>query len=295
MGNRHEMLAPILHPFDRAAELAGRKGDQKILRIELAARPEAAADVELEIVDRLLGQSHHVRHGATIEEGQLGGAGNLELAAHAIPFGQQAARFHRHGGEALGAKGFPPPIRRGPERRLHIALVSRDQCGAIAGGAFEQQHIAARTGVPVRHRRQVIDLESDGGSRILGQLGPIGEHHRQRLAHIPHHRLRDHRLRIGRNGRDRPAKRNGRDRAADIGGGQDRPYSRHGERGRGIDRAEAAMGDRAAHHHGVPLPGAGEIIEILPAAAQEAKVFDPLDRTADECIGAAHCGSGPPA
>ena len=73
-----------------------------------------------------------------------------------------------------------------------------------------------------------------------------------------------------------------------IGGGQDRIDPRHGARGRRVDGADAAMGNRAAHDGGMPLPGAGEIIEILPAAAQEAKVFDPLDRTADECIRAAH-------
>ncbi len=51
------------------------------------------------------------------------------------------------------------------------------------------------------------------------------------------------------------------------------------------------MGDRAAHDRGVPFPGAGEIIEILSAPAQEAKILDPLDRAADECIHAAHGGS----
>jgi hypothetical protein len=41
----------------------------------------------------------------------------------------------------------------------------------------------------------------------------------------------------------------------------------------------------------MPLPGAGEIIEILPASTQEPQVFDALDRATDECIHAAHGGS----
>src|SRR5215467_8551336 len=45
MRDGHEMLAPVLHPFDRAAELACRERNEKILRIELAARTKAAADV----------------------------------------------------------------------------------------------------------------------------------------------------------------------------------------------------------------------------------------------------------
>ena len=74
MGDRHEMLAPVLDPFHRTAELARRERDQKILRIELAARAEAAADVVLDVVDRLFRQPHHRRHGAAVEERQLGRA-----------------------------------------------------------------------------------------------------------------------------------------------------------------------------------------------------------------------------
>ena len=49
-----------------------------------------------------------------------------------------------------------------------------------------------------------------------------------------------------------------------------------------------AMGDRAAHDRGMPFPGAGQIIEILPAAAQEAQFLHPLDRAADEGVHATH-------
>src|SRR5262249_21690893 len=59
VANCHKMLAAVLNPFHRAAELAGGKGDQKILRIEFAARAKTATDVVLDIVDGLLGKSHH--------------------------------------------------------------------------------------------------------------------------------------------------------------------------------------------------------------------------------------------
>jgi hypothetical protein len=118
--------------------------------------------------------------------------------------------------------------------------------------------------------------------------GASGQHHRQGLAHVTNEVFRDHRLRIGSDGRVGAAKRNGRDRVAHIGGGQNRPHSRHGQRRRGVDRAEATVGHGAAHDRGVPLPRPGEIIEILSATAQEAKVFDPLDRAADKRIGPAH-------
>src|SRR5215470_18160624 len=106
MCDGHEMLAPVLNPFDRMAELARRERDQEILWIELAARPKATANVILDIVDRFLRQPHHGRHGAAVEERKLGGARYDELGA--VPFGEQSARLHRHCGHPLHPERFTP-------------------------------------------------------------------------------------------------------------------------------------------------------------------------------------------
>jgi hypothetical protein len=42
-----QVLAPVLDPFDRAPEPQRRDADQHVLRIELAADAEAAADMRL--------------------------------------------------------------------------------------------------------------------------------------------------------------------------------------------------------------------------------------------------------
>ena len=52
-----QVLAAVLDPFHRAAELARRERDQEILRIELAAHAEAAADVVLDHGDGVFGKS----------------------------------------------------------------------------------------------------------------------------------------------------------------------------------------------------------------------------------------------
>jgi hypothetical protein len=41
VGDRHEMLAAVLDPFDRAAELFRHEGEEKIIGVEFAARSEA--------------------------------------------------------------------------------------------------------------------------------------------------------------------------------------------------------------------------------------------------------------
>ena len=45
---RHELLAPVFGPFHRPADMARRERDEEILRIELAARAETAADIVLD-------------------------------------------------------------------------------------------------------------------------------------------------------------------------------------------------------------------------------------------------------
>jgi hypothetical protein len=51
---RHQVLAPVLDPFDGTADMTGCERDQKVLRVELAAHAEAAADVGLDHVDGAL-------------------------------------------------------------------------------------------------------------------------------------------------------------------------------------------------------------------------------------------------
>ncbi len=63
-----EMLAPVLDPFDRPAEMARREGDEEILGIELAAHAEAAADIVLDHRDGVLGEPHLAREHAPVGE-----------------------------------------------------------------------------------------------------------------------------------------------------------------------------------------------------------------------------------
>ena len=57
---------------------------------------------------------------------------------------------------------------------------------------------------------------------------------------------------------------------------------------RHIDAANAAVGDRAAQDRRMQHVVTGEIVDILAAAADEAKVFQPFDRLADERVDRPH-------
>ena len=96
----HQVIAAILGPLDRAAETARGERNEKVLRKELAARAEAAADVELDHVDGALGQVQQLRQNAPAGERRLGRALHRHAAlrpsrraARAVSIGTAAWRW----------------------------------------------------------------------------------------------------------------------------------------------------------------------------------------------------------
>ena len=69
----NQMLAPVLDPFHRPAGKTRGKRDQKILGVEFAPDAKPTADIVLDHVDRVLGQTHLARQDAAIEKRHLAG------------------------------------------------------------------------------------------------------------------------------------------------------------------------------------------------------------------------------
>src|SRR5206468_1816154 len=97
----NEALAAILDPLHRTPEPHGGQRDQQILRIELAAHAEAAADVDLDQLDAGLVQTEHASERAAIEEGHLRRAEHGELARR--PRRNEAPRFQRYAAVAVAS------------------------------------------------------------------------------------------------------------------------------------------------------------------------------------------------
>ena len=90
-------------PLHRKSSIIAAAG-QKVLRIELAAHAEAAADVDLHQLHGGLREAEHARQRAAVEERHLGGAPHGELGRGALPLGDQAARLERHRGVPVTAE-----------------------------------------------------------------------------------------------------------------------------------------------------------------------------------------------
>jgi len=65
------MLSAVLDPDNRTRHIPGSKRDQEILGIKLAARPETAADIVLDQIDRGFRKAHHLCDRAAVEERHL--------------------------------------------------------------------------------------------------------------------------------------------------------------------------------------------------------------------------------
>ena len=136
MVHRHQVLAAVLGPFHRPADMAGGERDEEILRIELAARAEAAADVVLHHVDRALRASPIcLARMRRLKNGTLAAPETREprrrAASHSA---SKPARLHGQRRVALHAEALAPHVRRVAERRRGVAAhgAERDrQVGAL--------------------------------------------------------------------------------------------------------------------------------------------------------------------
>ena len=170
------------------------------------------------------------------------------------------------------------------ERRIGVAAHRRQRDHEIRAGRLEQQTVTLARARAICHRRQRLDVELDRLQRILGGAGAVRHDHGDRLADIAHLVAGDDRLLIGRERRQQLLP-HGDDRdLADIGCGDDRMHAGPRQCGARIDRADAPMRDRAAQDDGVQNVFAGDVVDELAAAAQEAQVFKTLDRAAHEGI-----------
>ena len=161
MIDRHQMLAAVLGPFHRPADVARRERDEEILRIELAARAEAAADVVLHHVDGVLGEAHLLCQDPAVGEQHLGRAPYRQPSLRRIPFGEHPARLHRQRRVALRAEAFAPRIGRILEGRRGVAEHGAEFHRDIGALVFEQQRFVlsprvanSRPPAAARYRRR---------------------------------------------------------------------------------------------------------------------------------------------
>ena len=180
MVRRHQMLAPVLDPFDRAAQPQRGETHQEILGVKLAADAEAAAGVALLQHHRGGSAAEHPGQRVAVAMRHLGRAIQLQHVARGVEAGQRAARLQRRAavpadrqverddGMSRGESGID----------LAIAGAHHQRLGRQPGGK------PARRRLGIEHRHQFLGLDDNEIGRVLGEVGVGREHRRDRLADI---------------------------------------------------------------------------------------------------------------
>ncbi len=278
----HHVFAAILGPLHRASDEFRRGWNQVILGIEFAARPESAADIDLDQFDGIHFQVERGSKHSAIIPCRLGRAPHRELARIAVPFGDKAARLHEHRGVPLNLEGFASRIIGGGESRVRIALECLPGDGSIRSVVLKQHSRHGLCLLAACDGGERLDIEIDMIKRVLCNTRCIRQHHRNGLADVAHLAVGKHRLvkRLELRKRLQPKRDLGNDRAK-IGTDQDVADSGQLHRAGGVDRIDLAMGDGAAQNHCIELARPVHVGDIGPPAAQETHVLGALHRLAN--------------
>jgi len=195
-GAAEEVLPPRLRPPERTSEPSRRRGEDDVLGVGVALDAEAAARVRTDDPHALLGE---------IEGGRDGAAEPIRRLAR-DPDGEPAVGSLRHHHQPAGLQRRAHNARQ-VQLRLHhhlglgqrgarLAHLRGGRPGDIVRPLGEHPRRArrARGGEPRRYReRRVVHRDRLRG--IGGEVGRLGEHHRDDLAGMTDHRVRKDGLR----------------------------------------------------------------------------------------------------
>ena len=223
---------------------------------------------------------------------------SVHLPVPRVEFADRRARLHGGDHHAL-IGGLQPRDVLGLGKGLGdfggIAIVEIER--DIVRHRIEQQRRARLDRVGgLEHRGERLDIEHDGLGRVLGLGDGLRNHAGDRIADIAH-------LVGGQRRPRRVADRRAvavlerqvafeRAVAGQIGGGIDRQHARHRLGGGGVDAADDAMGNAAAHHHRIGLAGPADVVGVAAFAAHQRGVLAAPDRLADAEFGQRKRGFG---
>jgi hypothetical protein len=269
IGVGHQMLEPVLDPFDRPAELERGPRDRDRLAVEMGLEPEPAADVRADHADVLDCEPEMLGDAALHRVRQLMRHPDDKLVEPTVVMGAGTAAFH--GKRRLARHAVDPADGVGGIllRRFQIAVFERGLAEHVVAPRLVNDRDAGRARlVEVVDRLQFLAVDLDGIGDVLG-LGPRRrDGHGDLLAHVTH-------LVLGKDGEvgrleaGERCRRTDRLYIGEIGRGEDLAFGTLGRR----YAAEAAMRHLAAAKRRVPQARDLDIGHVFATAVQKPVVF----------------------
>ena len=278
---RHQVFLAVLDPFDRAARAAARDRNQVVLGVELAARAEAAADIELDQLDRGVRQAEGPDEDPLVEIRHLGRAPEPE----GFPVGEvgdEAPGLQRQGGLAMGSEAFAAAIGRGGEGGFDVAAPDGVADGDVLPRLVVHQRPGLGRGFGIGHRRKGVVIDLYRGKRVLGGVA-VGRHDdSDGLAGVARLVGGDRLLQEAVEAREPgETERDLRQRPLEIGAAERVDRARRRARAGKIHRAYPRMGEGASEDRHMGGAGRSEIVDETARPAQEPRVLAPAQRAPD--------------
>ena len=140
----------------------------------------------------------------------------------------------------------------------------------------DEGRVPAQCRACVRGHRKGLIVGFDEGGRVLGEIPAGRGDHRHDLSHVAH-RVRGHRMPVGRPVDGRPARchlrPDGRDGAGELPSGDHRRHPGRTARLARLDGADPRMGPRAPHERDLERAGRNEVVEEAPLSAEKRPVL----------------------
>ena len=287
LGGRDEVLAAVLDPLDRPAQMSRQPADERFFRIEAALGAEAAAHVRgRDHAHAVLGQVEQIgKHGAD-RVGRLGRVPHREGVERLVVARDDAAALHR----VAAAAHHPEGLAQGVIGRREGALWLSDALNDVSGDVVAQLFVDERRAPRQRRRgrgdhRQHVVFDVNGVAGILGESARFRDDRRDHFAGVAD-------LVAGQGVADAVTERGAGHRArhargprlldvGDVFGGDDREHAGQRQRRRRVDQPHAGVSVRAAQHRRVDDAGDLEVVDECPAPREQARVLATRDRCAD--------------
>jgi hypothetical protein len=141
----------------------------------------------------------------------------------------------------------------------------------------------------VDNRGERVDLEGEQFDGVLRQRSAGGDDHRVRIADVAHFVVGQHLVRavVGAPAhlQDRCGAHRAGEKVVEVGRRQDRDDAGRGPGGGGVDTHQPAAGDVAAGEGNMEHARDGQVVDVAPAAREEAGVLLPVDPAPHEPAG----------
>jgi hypothetical protein len=134
------------------------------------------------------------------------------------------------------------------------------------------------------HRRQFVHLDDDALGGVLGPVGVVGEHHRERLADVAHPATPEQRLPVRHELLDPIVAKIDGGHIGEVLAGPDRDHAGRGQRIGNIDALDASMRQRRAQHAHMKLTCERHVGGEQAAPAHQRRVLDARDGGTDNAL-----------